>query len=117
MATAQFLHENYAPKLVLQATGIKLILKKSGVGDSTEKAGVFFIPRQIGLQDTLAKLSPTVTKIEKSNSSSYLLLVRESIPPEARWSNVKLAGLNSSCSNREAKIWIVHPWVRSVSSI
>jgi len=69
-----------------------------------KKAVVFFIPRQITLQDMLAKLLPTVIKMEASNSHSYLLLVRGSIPPEARWSNVKWPGLSSSCSNREAKI-------------
>lgn len=113
--------------LVLQATGIRLIVKKVEWVIQQKKQGfslfqiTLFIYFKISLFTNYSAgyTGKTFTncKIEASNSHSYLPLVRESIPPEARWSNVKLPGLNSSCSNREAKIWIVHPWVRSVSSI
>lgn len=83
MATAWFLHENYESKLLLQATETKLIVKKMEWVIQKKKAVVFFIPRQITLQDMLAKPLPTVIKMEASNSHSYLLLVRGSIPPEA----------------------------------
>lgn len=43
-------------------------------GHFNRESGVYFIPRLVTLQEPLAKLSLTVTKTEKLNSNSDLML-------------------------------------------